>query len=458
MPVMDGIELTKRIREEKVECEFIYITAFSEFDYLKSALAHQVFDYILKPVELELLDEALTGVIERVRTRRRRRMVEREYRVVISEADSRRKALFIKSLCTGGIADESSFIRGVEKAELTLPAGGTYVLSVTQLGDLTQRDQTLALAAQSRTPGLELYSYPEENRVVSLFCFRGGCPPDEIDEILELLLTRFINDLREIVTYKFHIGLSSWKEGWAAIPELLDEAEKALDSGFSRKEQPISRYYGDLFTSMKGHERLNHHLLGILGDIERGRENPLDDQLERLVSEIKRIPQIGSDEIKGCFISLLAQRAYQRGKPGYLAGSYGRLLRTGSLEECEDEFRTLWSRLEESDSSERRFSRVIEDVKRHIESRFTEPLTIDQIASEVLLTPSYVCHLFKQETGETIIGFLSRIRVEEAQRIIQQRDYYKLYEIPPRVGFSDYKYFTRVFRKVTGKSPREFAL
>ncbi|MBR2562605.1 MAG: helix-turn-helix transcriptional regulator, partial [Eubacterium sp.] len=71
------------------------------------------------------------------------------------------------------------------------------------------------------------------------------------------------------------------------------------------------------------------------------------------------------------------------------------------------------------------------------------------------LNPSYLSTLFKQVTGQTFKEYLNHVRIQEAQRLLTHTDY-PIMEISIACGFSDQSYFTKVFRKYTGLTPRQY--
>ena len=84
-----------------------------------------------------------------------------------------------------------------------------------------------------------------------------------------------------------------------------------------------------------------------------------------------------------------------------------------------------------------------------------EPISTATISSEVFLTPNYVSLIFKQETGQTITDYLTRVRMEEAKRLLKLFDM-KILEVSERVGFENPSYFSSVFKKYTGMLPQKY--
>lgn len=84
-----------------------------------------------------------------------------------------------------------------------------------------------------------------------------------------------------------------------------------------------------------------------------------------------------------------------------------------------------------------------------------EPLTLTSVAAEVGLSSFYLSRLFKEETGEAFNDYLTRLRIDQAIRLLKTTTL-KVYEVAGRVGIPSYRYFSVVFRGITGVSPTEF--
>jgi AraC-like DNA-binding protein len=127
---------------------------------------------------------------------------------------------------------------------------------------------------------------------------------------------------------------------------------------------------------------------------------------------------------------------------------------------CLDDFHNRISSMLQSalqaagDGSESR-SAVITTAVRFIQSNYSRDLSLDDVATEVGVSAGYLSRLFKQVTGETFKGYLTRIRMQEAKRLLSETGS-RVYEIAENVGYNDQHYFSEVFRKETGLSPLEY--
>ncbi len=81
--------------------------------------------------------------------------------------------------------------------------------------------------------------------------------------------------------------------------------------------------------------------------------------------------------------------------------------------------------------------------------------TIGEMADALFLNKSYLCTLFKKETGSTINVFLTGVRMKEAVKLIEAGEL-PLYEIAFRVGINDANYFSTLFKKCIGCAPSEY--
>ncbi len=91
----------------------------------------------------------------------------------------------------------------------------------------------------------------------------------------------------------------------------------------------------------------------------------------------------------------------------------------------------------------------------YISEYYSEPITLTQMAEEVYLTPSYLCRVFKKETGLTFNEYLNRVRINKAKELLRNRDL-RLTDISLMVGYEDQSYFTKVFKRLTGTLPRAY--
>ena len=105
--------------------------------------------------------------------------------------------------------------------------------------------------------------------------------------------------------------------------------------------------------------------------------------------------------------------------------------------------------------NERKQSHKIEEILRYVQQRYNTDISLDEISDQVALNKSYVSYLFKKKTNSTLIEYVIKLRIEKAQELLRDTNL-KIYEIAHMVGYSDFKYFNRVFKKITSITPTEY--
>lgn len=100
-------------------------------------------------------------------------------------------------------------------------------------------------------------------------------------------------------------------------------------------------------------------------------------------------------------------------------------------------------------------SPVIRNATAYIKDHYSEDLSVDGLARKFGLTPNYFSHLFKKEVGVRFSEYINKCRIEEAKRLLKE-PHLMAYEVTGLVGFQDYKYFFKVFKKMEGCSPSDY--
>lgn len=102
-----------------------------------------------------------------------------------------------------------------------------------------------------------------------------------------------------------------------------------------------------------------------------------------------------------------------------------------------------------------RDEKLVEQIRVYIDAHYQHKLTIQDIADHVHLSVNHIAGLFKKETGQTIFDYITSVRISTAKQLLDN-PIYKIYEIADRTGYPDANYFTKVFKKYTGLSPKEY--
>ena len=94
-------------------------------------------------------------------------------------------------------------------------------------------------------------------------------------------------------------------------------------------------------------------------------------------------------------------------------------------------------------------------MKREVEDNYAA-FDMDAVTAHLQLSRDYLFRLYKKETGHNLMDYLLDIRIRKAKEFLMQPGKYKVYEVSELVGYSDYAYFSKVFKKQTGMTPKHF--
>lgn len=108
-------------------------------------------------------------------------------------------------------------------------------------------------------------------------------------------------------------------------------------------------------------------------------------------------------------------------------------------------------KVDESSVQDRHVTMVIRYMYQHLR----ENLTLEEISEEVQLSKSYLNAVFKAQTGKSPVEFFIHLKMQEACKLLKSTDYY-IYEVSSGLGYTDQYYFSRIFKKVVGVSPRDY--
>lgn len=101
-------------------------------------------------------------------------------------------------------------------------------------------------------------------------------------------------------------------------------------------------------------------------------------------------------------------------------------------------------------------NRQIEDAVTYMRHHYNQDLSTRKMSEILHLNTNYFCDLFKKETGMTFLDYLTKIRISMAKKMLREKVSIRTYEVAEMVGYSDSRYFARIFKRETGMTPSEY--
>jgi two-component system response regulator YesN len=452
MPKMDGIELAVEVRRRWPDCVLVFLSGYSDKEYLKTAIRVQAQDYLDKPIDLTQVEASVAQAAATVQRRKlSHEETERDEKLLKELSPLRRQAqaqaLF--GLGTGPWATlEDRFVQGPLRALVLDPGdqadpGPAWVPSV------------LALVNGDAFPFPSFAAAPGPRQSVVLACDRFlAADPTSFDRAVEELLALVsAADPSE----EPRIGVSAAVPGPQGLPAALEDARGALVDSFYR---PAQRVYPVRPASGRTLDLPADTVAGWGALMDRGDTDAVLRQLELLEQRTLATRDPDLDRVRAVWLGGLAElfTHVPAWGPAEIQARTERLRRefeaAPSLAALAATARDCFERLFVRSPGDLHAEDKVLKARAFIETRFTDPdLTVDAIAAHVGFSESYFCTVFKQTEGTTVKDWVTRFRIERAKAYLWEKDPPTLADLALKVGFRDPNYFSTVFKRLTGTSP-----
>lgn len=475
MPRMDGIALSERVRSLDSDCRIVFLSGFSDKEYLKSAIRVGAVDYIEKPVNLDELRTVINNAVTQLDalSERVRQQEVLEKRVAESAGAARQELV---SLLVTGLEKPDSLASkfegmfgfpmnrsGYTAAVLLLnrsnEAAGMDVERIKR--DILSRLNSGTLSNINSEPSgtLQVLGACSIEAVSVAAIFQGALSPEQTGEkaVKELLLSSVKAEEHPLFT--FSIGVGEPAASPDRIPHSYHTALQAAGKQFFRGP---GRVFFCRRNPSSGDFRIEEELFR---DYEKAlletRQKDVLQLLDRLELECSRYEAPDINTIKDAYLKLFqilagvsekmnCELSLERNPGEYfwmeISGFHTLTEVSGWLRGKTDLF---FAAFQEEEASTRKVREIIRFIRQNYQDK---NLSVSRIADEVHLSLNYLCRMFKNATGKTVNDFIAAVRMEEACELLKDSDI-KLYEVCGRVGFEDANYFSRVFKQHMGMSP-----
>lgn len=462
MPFMDGLQLSKIVRERMPWVKIIILSGHDEFEYAQKAISLGVTDYLLKPVTVQKLETVLQKLASQLDQERKEQEELKRLQEQIEENQAVLRERFLFKLLVGAISPAEAVEKG-QMLGLDLIARHYLVVIIKlELGDRTEQyDHDEYLQVQDSL--IELAERNPDIFVVKrdwgdIILIVKGNTPEYIEEECGLLL----EEIRRTVAgtrYRLNIGVGASKERIADINQSFVDAlmhiQNPVHASLPGLNQPIERrellkldntavenylrcgvrddfdIFFNAYLHPLGDTALNSILIKnyIFMDVILSTArliNELGGEIEKIVPELSSIDRILTD-IKS--VEQLREQAYKIVSAG----------------------------LAYRDSQpNNQHVQLIRQAREYIEQHYTNPdLSLNDVAAHVNLSASHFSVVFSQETCQTFKEYLTEIRMTKARELLRMTAL-RSADIAYKVGYNDPHYFSSVFKKHTGLSPIEF--
>lgn len=469
MPGCDGIEIIRQARENKISMEVLIISGYADFAYAQSAIHYGVSEYLLKPVKKNELTVSLKKLGERC-VQEKKRIDSSNRLLQYMEDDNIRKrcAVFYDLLLASPrrpIPDREE----INRQYLYCFSEGIFRVLLLKLDyDIEKHDvqsvRSIMLELEGILKGelkntcIDMEIYKED-----CYCYILCNYSKENSHMFRKAVRYSIDQINakrfRLWDARYSVAMGRDVECTEQLYESLDSCRRAMDNrllegGERLLDPPDEKNQFDYRELTEPYCRMLDKAFDLCD------EKIVIESVEKFGTDILKIQNVtGEDILKtvilvGTYVinTLQSEKAHDqlilfRKKCGHCNSSEQlfELLENTLLQ-------VLQIKKQKFEDEERRPIRV---AKQYMQNHYMEPITLELVADRVGFNSSYFSSFFKKETGEGFADYLIQLRMEKAKELLRDtKDTVK--EICEKVGYSDAKHFTAMFRKYTGLKPGEY--
>lgn len=473
MPVYDGICLIEKVRKHGLNTRFILISGYRHFEYARSAVRLNVVDYLLKPIDAIQLRETLINACRKVNQIRNLDADSEELRKIKTERKKSRMEGFWNYIAQSeSKGEENSITEEIcnRDYDTSFQPGCYQVLCIyCNINGLLGQQDSILIEKMNHTIDKTI------GEVGRVYCHAASCQSyilvvnfdKEQDRLMREAVTAMyynVRDLREMYgNFELIVGCSRIK---SSINELKTAYSEAYYAEWGR--MVLAGSFLIDYDQIAGLKRFKPE--AILNDEECNKLRECIKYLrEEELGEIFRILNSKALENKNSYPGDMCA-VFDRLKTAIMDGCDNPDTAKKMKEECfyaymeskcfQKLFQKIFLCIERHISGEKRkvrekLGKPISEAISYMKKNYKRDISLEEAAQAGNLSPSYFSKLFKTEMHCGFLEYLTQMRLNESEKLLAESSL-SIKEIALAVGYPDEKYYSRLFKKMTGIKPSEF--
>ncbi len=468
MPKIDGIETARELMKLDPKIKVIILTAYSDFAYAQAAIREQVVGFVVKPDFARELPRAIEHAKSLISSERNVQNDLRQLRHMIEDTREQNIAGYLLELATDTVKDVAILEKIAAQINAWQQNYCALLFEIVPESDTDSAQKTTpdAFALLKDYASIVLKSYKfwfvAADKHVCLMVLFLNEPVEEIPRRTQTLCKDILSMAREFLGVAVKVGISSPSVDLMQLPKLYREAMTAL-SGLHGSIS-IAQFVKSMIPTVPSLDLdINSHRDRVLESIRTCDSASCIAAYERYVEEAmqNKVPfekiKIGVIVIlSAAFLELSAQDMTLDDHRSREEAIYRSIFSSRSLYSLQRiGRRALDYVLQYVVRKETGLSLLVRETNRFIRENYNREINLDTIASTLHVSNSYLSRLYKNEMGFSIVESINRFRIQVAKELLENPSM-RIFEVGVAVGIHDPGYFTHVFTKYAGCSPKEY--
>lgn len=464
MPVMDGIDLIKTAKDRKMDCEFLVISNYEDFNYVRTALVLGASDYMLK---VSISPEELTSQLQKIKTKLEEKQAqaqkEPENSVEASLLHQERHAAWREFFTHKSYPLENLLsITGIDISDL-----GPLALCEISFDWYVQQLETLPDTDLIRNTLKNALEHYDQRRII--FFSPGNTlivlPQKELERHqstiaglsarIEQLFRYYMPVCPAIICQDGLADLLEARKAYHHFQDLLDLTFYGALGQIRADDYQLTTTVPDVSYKDLVSEILSH-----------ADETCLDYASERIHELLQKCcdQNVMPPKLIQYFVRFLSELEYRltdvsAASHDMIAESYEHIRNDVTLEELErhleEVLKTVFTAADSKPNAADQYSAEVLQSLSYIQDNYSKKISLASVADHVGLSSGYLCRIFKDETGVSINSYINNLRMTRAGELLADKNSY-IKEVAISVGFEDQLYFSRLFKRYYGVTPSEY--
>lgn len=438
MPGLNGIDFIGKVTKKLPNTKFIFLSGYTDKEYLMSAIKLRAISYIEKPIDIEEITKCVRNAVEECD----KKITNNIKSISYMKQDLCNKMLHNK-------IKYSSIKRDLVSAGIDLSINNKVSCIFIKFDIKSKKETIINDLMESLDLQNTIFFILEEKSLV-LFYFNNYNHSNNIKDILNIKLLININYLASIGD---NVLIHNYHDTYLQAKNLN---KLCFFKGFNNI----------VYSSDKTENLKSFSLPNITNIIK---QCILDNKIETARTTLNEIfdnckKHKSSDiyELKKYFIDItivLKQLANERQYTNIHDTCKTAIQEITNALTLDNIYTILIELVEQITKKIHKFTNteyIVNKIINIIDSEYNnQNLSINSISESLNLTPAYICTIFKKNTGKTINTYITDERINKSKQLLLQTNY-KVYSIANKVGYKDGKYFSKVFEKHVGIKPRKY--
>lgn len=458
MPKMSGLDLIRKINQCNPQLKVVIMSAYDDFKYAQEAIKLGVKGYLLKPI----LHDEFTQLFSKLKVELKQ-----------ENTQQRDSSVLIPLL-------KESFSKDMEKPLLYLQQFGwgtlkhsfrTIVCSVELTGEDASDQNKLRLIYQEASQLCEQKKIPvllHEKKIVLLIHSSEAMETQSIKSFIEALRQeiKHVCHTAGFQCTRLSIGVSNVYRNLEGLHQSYGEAVYASNEQFFSGNESIIFCQGipNVNRATKSEKEIFQPIWDSLwNELFKNEEAKIKSTIAKMFDIFCEPGRYDMQEVKAyciemvLWIQIKAKELNPELLEDTLFNDSSKIWSFTNIRKLQKwvctKFIELSNIMKDNPNTER--NQYVKKAKNYIEQHYEERIRLEDMAKNLHVNANYFSSLFKRETGQNFIDYINQIRIHKAMELLQKTED-KIFEISIHVGYSNFSYFNKIFKRYTNMTPQSY--